>query len=208
MSQSKYIKDLLSKFDLKKCNGADTPLATTEKLSKNMGEDFTDATQYIKAIGGLQYAVNKLSQFMANPLQPHWMAFKRVLRYFKETIDYGLTFRKSDFLDLVIYTDADWGSDINDRRSTSGYCVYLGENLISWSSKKQSIISKSSAESEYRAMALACSKLTWICSILKELDIKLQSTPLLLSDSTTAAAIATNPVMHSKTKHIEIDIHL
>ncbi|KAH9751077.1 hypothetical protein KPL71_014139 [Citrus sinensis] len=156
LSQSKYIKDLLAKFDLKECKGTDTPLATTEKLSKNMGEDLTDATQYRKAIGGLQYTVltrpeiayvvNKLSQFMANPLQPHWIACKRVLRYLKETIDYGLTFRRSDFVDLVLYIDVDWGSDIDDRRSTSGYCVYL-------------------------------------------------------------AAIATNPVMHSKTKHIEIDIH-
>ncbi|KAH9750608.1 retrovirus-related pol polyprotein from transposon RE1 [Citrus sinensis] len=175
LSQSKYIKDLLAKFDLRDCKGTDTPLATTEKLSKNMGEVITDATQYRKAIGGLQYAVltrpeiayavNKLSQFMANPLQPHWIACKRVLRYLKETIDYGLTFRRSDFVDLVIYTDADWGSDIDDRRSTSDYCVYL------------------------------------------ELDVRLQNTPLLLSDSTSAAAIATNPVMHSKTKHIEINIH-
>ncbi|KAH9726484.1 retrovirus-related pol polyprotein from transposon RE2 [Citrus sinensis] len=170
LSQSKYIKDMLAKFDLKQCNGTDTPLATTEKLSKNMGEDFTNATQYKKAIGGLQYAVltrpeiayvvNKPSQFMANSLQPHWLACKRVLRYLKETIDYGMTFKRSDSLDPVIYTDAYWGSDIDDKRSTSGYCVFLGENLISWSSKKQSIISKSSAESEYRAMALACSKLT------------------------------------------------
>ncbi|KAH9714583.1 hypothetical protein KPL71_020707 [Citrus sinensis] len=117
LSQSKYIKDLLAKFDLRDCKGTDTPLATTEKLSKNMGEVITDATQYRKAIGGLQYAVltrpeiayavNKLSQFMANPLQPHWIACKRVLRYLKETIDYGLTFRRSEFVDLVIYTDAD-----------------------------------------------------------------------------------------------------
>ena len=144
---------------------------------------------------------------MANPLQPHWTACKRVLRYLKETIDYGLTFKKSDSFDLIAYSDADQGSDPDDRRSTSGYCVYLGNNLISWSSKKQSVVSNSSAESEYRAMALAGAEITWICSLLKELGIKLNYTPLLLSDSISATVIATNPVRHCKTKHIEIDIH-
>ena len=114
----------------------------------------------------------------------------------KETIDYGLSFRKLDSLDLIAYSDADWGSDPDDRRSTSGYCIYLGDNLVSWSSKKQSVVSKSLAESEYRAMALACAEITWICSVLKEINVKLSCTPLLLSDSTSAAAIATNPVLH------------
>ena len=144
---------------------------------------------------------------MANPLQPHWTAYKRVLRYLKETVDYGMIFKKSDFLDIIAYSDADWRSEPDDKRSTSGYCIYLGDNLISWSSKKQSVVSKSSVESEYRAMALASAEITWICSVLKELGVKLNCTPLLLSDSTSAAAIATNPVLHSKTKHIEIDIH-
>ena len=208
---------MLTKFDMKNCNGLDTLLATTEKLSKYVGEKCADSTQYRRAIGGLQYvvltrleiayAVNKLCQFMANPLQPHWTACKRVLRYLKETIDYGLVFKKSSCLDLIAYSDADWGSDPDDRRSTGGYCIYLGDNLVSWSSKKQSVVSKSSAESEYRAMALASAEITWICSLLKELGVKLNSTPLLLSDSTSAAAITTNLVLHSKTKHIEIDIH-
>ncbi|KAH9658913.1 hypothetical protein KPL70_023664 [Citrus sinensis] len=223
------VQDLSSTFALKdlgqlnfflgieNCNGADTPLATTDKLSKFMGSKYSNPTQYRSAIGGLQYdvltrpkiayAVNKLSQFMASPLQPHWLACKRVLRYLKETIDYDLSFRKSDSFDLVAYSDADWGSDPDDRRSTSGYCIYLGDNLVSWSSKKQSVVSKSSAESEYRAMALACTEITWICSVLKEINVKLSCTPLLLSNSTSAAAIATNPILHSKTKHIEIDIH-
>lgn len=96
---------------------------------------------------------------------------------------------------------------IDDKRSTSEYCVYLSEYLISWSSKKQNVTSKSSAEFEYRTMALACSELTLVCLVLKELDIKLKITPLLLSDSTSATAIATNPVLYSKTKHIEICIH-
>ena len=217
LSQTKDLKELLTKFDMKNYNGLDTPLATTEKLSKYVGEKCADSTQYRRAIGRLQYvvltkleiayAVNKLSQFMANPLQPHWTACKRVLKYLKETIDYGLIFKKFDCLDLIAYSDADWGSDPDDRRSTSGYCIYLGDNLINWSSNKQSVVSKSSTELEFRAMALASVEITWICSLLKELGVKPNCTPLLLSDSTSVVAIATNLVLHSKTKYIEIDIH-
>ena len=217
LSWSKYLNEILTKFDLKNCNGLDTPLATTEKLTKHVGEKCADSTQYRKVIGGLQYAVltrpeiayavNKLSQFMANPLQAYQTACKWVLRYLKETIDYGLIFKKSDSFDLIAYSNPDWGSDSDNRRSTSSYCVYLGDNLISWSSKKQSVVSNSSAESEYRVMALAGVEITWICSLLKELGIKLNCTPLLLNDSTSAAAIATNPILHSKTKHIQINIH-
>ena len=144
---------------------------------------------------------------MASSLQPHWIDCKRVLRYLKETVDYSLNFKKSGSFDLVAHSDADWGSDLDGRRSTNGYCIYLGDNLVSWSSKKQSVVSKSSAESKYRGMALACAEITWICSVLKEINVKLSCTPLLLSDSTSKAAIATNLVLHSKTKHIEIDIH-
>ncbi|KAH9687883.1 Integrase catalytic domain-containing protein [Citrus sinensis] len=176
LSQTKYLKELLIKFDLKNCNGLDTPLATTEKLSKYVGEKCADSTQYRRAIGGLQYVV------LTRP-----------------KIAYAVN--------KLTYSDADWGSDPDDRRSTSGYCIYLGDNLISWSSKKQTVVSKSSAESEYRAMALASAEITWICSLLKELGVRLNCTPMLLTDSTSAAAIATNPVLHSKTKHIEINIH-
>lgn len=104
-------------FDLRNCNGADTPFTTTNKLSKIIGEEDTDLTQYRRVIGGLQcvvltrldiaHVVNRLSQFMANLLQPHWMDCKGVLRYLKETIDFGLIFKKSDSLDLIIYSDAD-----------------------------------------------------------------------------------------------------
>ena len=120
---------------------------------------------------------------------------------------YGISLKKSNSLDLVVYSNAYLGNDPDNRRSTSGYCVYLGDNLISWSSMKQSVVFKSSSESEYRAMTLPCAKITWICSIRKELGVKLNCTSLLLSDSTSATVIATKLVLHSKTKHIEIDIN-
>lgn len=217
LAQTKYIKDLLAKFDLKNCNGVYSPLATPKKLSKSSGEVLTDSTQYRRAIRGLQYAVltrpkiayvvNKLSQFRLILYKPRWIGCKRVLRYLKEAVDCGLMFKQSNYLDLVTYSNADWSSDLDDRRSISGYCVFLGGNLISWHSKKQSVISKSSAESEYGAMDIACLEITWVCSVMKELDLKLLSSPLLLSDGTSSAIIATNPMLHPKTKHIEIDFH-
>ena len=103
--------------------------------------------------------------------------------------------------------DADWATDPDDRRSISGYCVYLGDNLVAWSSRKQGIVARSTAESEYRAMALCSTEITWINSLLGELRMDVENIPIILSDSTSAAAIAANPVYHSRTKHFEIDLH-
>ena len=118
-----------------------------------------------------------------------------------------LKFKKSKYFDLVAYTDADWANDLDDRRSINAYCVFLGGNLIAWSSRKQGLVARSTAESEYRAMALCAAEITWISSLLSELKLEMQRTPTILSDSTSAAAIATNPVFHSKTKHFKIDLH-
>ncbi|KAJ4727272.1 Retrovirus-related Pol polyprotein from transposon TNT 1-94 [Melia azedarach] len=199
------------------CKGTNTPLALGERLSKTEGFGFQDETLYRSVIGALQYAtltrpelaygVNKLSQFMAKPLVPHWTACKRVLRYLKDTKDYGLEFTTSNNNDLVGFCDADWGCDVDDRKSISGYCIFLGGNLVSWSSKKQHVVARSSAESEYRAIALTCAEITWISSLLSELNMAIPSAPVIWSDSISAAAIASNPVLHGRTKHIEIDLH-
>ncbi|KAH9671758.1 retrovirus-related pol polyprotein from transposon RE1 [Citrus sinensis] len=217
LSQAKYIQDLLAKTEMIDCKGIETPFSTSEKLKKDVGNRFHDPTLYRSIIGSLQYAVltkpelafsvNKLSQFMSDPRQPHWVACKRVLRYLKNTMNMCLSFRKSEHLDLIAYTDADWATDPDDRRSISGYCVYLGDNLVAWSSRKQGIVARSIAELEYRAMALCSTEITWINSLLGELKMEIENIPIILSDSTSAAAIAANPVYHSRTKHFEIDLH-
>lgn len=110
-------------------------------------------------------------------------------------------------MDLIAYTDADWASDPDDRRSINGYYVCLGDNLIAWSSRKQGIIARSTAESKYRAMALCSTEIKWVNYLLGELRIEVERVPMILSDSTNAAAITANPVYHSRTKHFEIDLH-
>ncbi|KAH9764120.1 retrovirus-related pol polyprotein from transposon RE1 [Citrus sinensis] len=217
LSQVKYIQDLLTKTEMTDCKGIETPFSTSEKLKKGVGNRFHDPTLYRSVIGSLQYAVltrlelafsvNKLSQFMSDPRQPHWVACKRVLRYLKNTMNMCLSFKKSEHLDLIAYTDADWATDPDDRRSISGYCVYLGDNLVAWSSRKQGMVARSTAESEYRAMALCSTEITWINSLLGELKMEVENVPIILCDSTSAAAIAANPVYHSRTKHFEIDLH-
>ena len=111
--------------------------------------------------------MNKLNQFLYNPLVFHWQTCKRVLRYLQHTIDYGLQFYSSGSLTLTTFLDADSGLDLEDRKSVGGYCVYLGNNLISWSSNNQHIVSRSTIESEYKALALTTSEVLWITYILK-----------------------------------------
>jgi histone deacetylase 1/2 len=175
-----------------------------------------DPTEYHQVIGALQYctltrpdisyAVNQLCQFMHAPREPHWIATKRVLRYLKGTIDYGIHYTQSTTT-LDAFCDADWAGNPDDRKSTSSYIVFLGQNLISWSAKKQSVVSKSSTEAEYRSMALVTAELYWLRMLLQDLGISLSSPPTLWCDNVGAISLASNPVFHARTKHIEVDYH-
>ena len=156
----------------------------------------------------ITFAVNKLSQYIAAPTLQHLMACKRVLRYLKATQDYDLKFLKEGSLTLTGFTDVDWGCDLDDRKSIGAYCIYLSNNLISWSSKKQSVITRSSAESEYRALASASAELTWLQSLFSELGISCIEKPTIWCDNVSATELVKNTVYHSRTKHIEIDMHL
>ncbi|KAM6562061.1 hypothetical protein CsatB_022059 [Cannabis sativa] len=215
--QRKYIEELLKKNNMDNLKSCPTPIATGKNMSINDGEKLENPTVYRSLIGGLQYlcntrpdicfAVNKLSQYLKAPTTVHWGAAKRILRYLKGTIDHGLHISCSDKLNIAGFSDVDWACCVDDRRSVGGYCVYLGDTLVSWSSKKQAVVSRSSTESEYRALALVTAEITWIESLLNELSFPLPGTSITWCDNLSASALASNPVYHARTKHIELDIH-
>ena len=142
----------------------------------------------------------------ACPSTAHWTAAKRVLRYLKDSVDHELIYTEGS-LHLSAYCDAGWASSPNDRRSTSGFAIFLGNCLISWSAKKQAVVSRSSTEAEYRALAIATTELFWIRMLFKNLGIPLPYVPVLWCDNFSALTLASNPVFHARTKHIEVDYH-
>ncbi|KAK5793538.1 hypothetical protein PVK06_034688 [Gossypium arboreum] len=133
-------------------------------------------------------------------------ALKQSLRYLHGIIDFGLVFRPSDRLSLVGYADANWRLYFDDRRSMTGYCVYFGHTPVSWSSKKQQVVSWSTTETEYRSLATATSEVTWLLSLLQELHLSSTDLPVIWCDNSSAVAVTANPVLHSKFKHVELDI--
>jgi hypothetical protein len=217
LSQQRYISDILQRTNMDLSKPITSPMAASSPLSKYSGVSLTDPTTYRSTVGALQYlsitrpdisfAVNKVSQFMHNPRDTHWSAVKRILHYLKHSITHGLVIRRSSSSQLTAYSDADWAGCPDDRKSTSGYCVFFGQNLISWCSKKQPTVSRSSTESEYKAIANAAAELTWIQSLLSELGVFLSMPPILLCDNIGATYLTANPLFHARTKHIAIDYH-
>ncbi|MCH80541.1 retrovirus-related Pol polyprotein from transposon TNT 1-94, partial [Trifolium medium] len=218
LSQTKYIRDLLTKANMENANGMASPMASSIKLSKFGSNHVSDPTFFRSIVGGLHYAtitrpeisysVNKVCQFLSFPLEEHWKAVKRIRRYLKGTIHHGLLIKPAPTgapMALVGFCDADWESNPDDRRSTSGAYIYLGPNLVSWWAKKQTLVARSSAEAEYRSLAQVSAEILWMQSLLKELKIPIK-VPQIFCDNPSAVSLAHNPVLHSRTKHMELDI--
>ena len=201
-----------------------TPLPSGTKISLHSGDKLSDPTEFQAVVGSLQYllltrldiafAVNKLSQFMHTPTTEHWTLVKRLLHYLCGTPDHSLQLYCDSLLSLHAfsdalhaYSDADWAGDPDDFSSTGAYIVYLGRNPISWSSKKQKNIARSSTEAEYRSVANTAAELNWVSSLLCDLGIQLPTCPVIYCDNVGATQVCSNPVFHSRMKHVAFDFH-
>ena len=134
-------------------------------------------------------------------------AVKKLLRYLAGNPGQGILLASNSAAQLTAYCDSDWASCAFSRRSTSGFCIMLGNSPVSWKTKKQNVVARSSAEAEYRAMALASCEVTWLRTLLKDMGITDLPPTMLKCDNQAALAIAANPVLHERTKHVEIDCH-
>ncbi|XP_066385230.1 uncharacterized protein [Miscanthus floridulus] len=195
LSQERYASDVLARSGMNKCKPVDTPLSSIEKLSVLDGVKLgpEDSTWYRSLVGALQYltltrpdisfVVNKVCQFLHAPTSVHWSAVKRILRYVKGTIRLGLKIGPSKSMLVSAFSDADWAGCVDDRRSIGGFVVFLGNNLISWTARKQPTVSRSSTEAEYKALANATAEMVWIQKLLVELHVPHPSMARLWCDN-------------------------
>jgi histone deacetylase 1/2 len=184
LTQQKYTSDLLHRVGMRNCKPMNTLMSSTDKLSIYDGDPLgpKDITEYRSIVGALQYltltrphisfAVYNVCQFLHKPTTVHWSAVKRILRYLQSIVDMGLRIHKSPSILVSAFSDADWAGCSDDRRSTGGFAVFLGSNLISWSSRKQATVSRSSTEAEYKSLANATAEVIWVRTVLKEFGIK------------------------------------
>ncbi|CAL1357232.1 unnamed protein product [Linum trigynum] len=199
------------------CVPCGTPMEQNLKLRSGDGDLISNASLYRSIVGSwiylthtrpdISYAVQVVSQFMNAPRSPHWATVQRILRYLKGTQDVGLVFPAAGEGVMEAYADADYAGCLDTRRSTSEWCVRLGHSFISWRCKKQDRVSKSSTEAEYRSMSEVASEIVWLKRLLAELGVVVRPPIRLHVDNTSAIRIATNPVLHDRTKHIEVHVH-
>ncbi|KAK2403095.1 putative mitochondrial protein [Trifolium repens] len=214
--QTKYCLELLKKFGMTDSKHMETPMASTCALSKDEKGKDVEITKYRGIIGSLLYltasrpdimfSVCMCARYQSCPKESHLKAVKRILKYLKGTSNFGLWYSKGNDCSLVGYSDSDFASCKLDRKSTSGTCHLFCNSLVSWHSKKQVSVALSTAEAEYVAAGSCCSQILWLKQQLLDYDLKLQRVPILC-DNTSAINLTKNPVLHSRTKHIEIRHH-
>jgi hypothetical protein len=156
----------------------------------------------------ITFITQQLSQFLSAPTTIHFNAAIRVLHYLKSCPGRGLFFPRDSSLRLIGFSDADWAGCKDTRRSISGQCFFIGKSLVSWRTKKQLTVSRSSSEAEYRALAAATCELQWLLYLFADLQLTCSQLPVLYCDNRSAIHIAANPVFHERTKHLEIDCHI
>ena len=217
ISQESYTKEILKKFKMDDCNPISTPMECGIKLFKDDEAEKVDPTLFKSLVGCLRYltctrpdilyATGLVSRYMETPTTTHFKAAKRILRYLKGTIDFGLYYSVSDDCKLVGYSDSDWAGDSDDRKSTTGFVFFLGDTAFTWMSKKQPIVTLSTCEAEYVAATTCVSHAIWLRNLLKELNMSQIEPTEIHVDNKSAIALAKNPVYHDRSKHIDTRYH-
>ncbi|KAJ9541920.1 hypothetical protein OSB04_028426 [Centaurea solstitialis] len=216
INQAKYVQDLLKRFDFGGSNSAATPMPRNFQLNADTSGKPVDQKTYRAIIGSLLYltasrpdiffSTGVCARFQCDPRDSHLSAVKRIVRYLKGTPDFGLWYPKDSGFELIAYTDSDHAGCKLNRKSTFGACQFLGDKLVSWSSRKQNCVSLSTAEAEYVAAACCCSQVLWMKTQLADFGYTMQRIPIYC-DSKSVIQITANPVQHSRTKHIDIRYH-
>ena len=220
IGQPVYTKNILQKFGMENAKPISTPVAVNTKLTlKTEDSEYFDKETYQSAVGSLLYlstrtrpditfAVNNIARFSSNPTTQHWTAVKRIFRYLKGTIHLGLLYERNGLKKLIIgYSDADWGGDCNDHKSTSGYLFLVGGTAVSWRSNKQTCVALSTAEAEYMALASAAQEAVWMRQLSKDMKTDVCEPTVIFEDNQSAICMAKNPQLHGRAKHIGIKYH-
>lgn len=215
--QHRYAKEVLEMFGMEKSNAVANPVMPGSKLSKDGDGNSVDATLYKQIVGSLMYltatrldlmfAVSLISRYMEKPTVQHLTVAKRILRYLKGTLELGILYKHGQKAELLAYSDSDYAGDLDDRKSTSGYVFMLGSGVISWSSKKQPVVTLSTTEAEFIAAASCACQAIWLRRILENLGHDQRRCITVLCDNSSAIKLSKNPVMHGRSKHIDVRFH-
>lgn len=218
LKQSGYAEKLLKRAGMGDCNPTKYLMDPKEQISKNEGGHAVDATVYKSLVGGLRYLVNTrpdiafsvgiVSRYMEYPTTLHLNAVKKILRYVKGTLQFGLIYNQNSGNNVVTgYSDSDLGGTIDDRQSTGGLAYYLNQSLVSWVSQKQRVVALSSCESEFMAATTAACQGIWMRNVLSQITGDKLGPVVLFIDNKSAIDLAKNPMFHGRSKHIDIRFH-
>jgi len=216
LSQSLYVSKLLEKFNMTQANQSPVPCVPTDFVPTDTDQPLTDEP-YRELVGSLlyiangtrpdiSYAVGLCARYSSQPLQRHWRALKRILRYLKGTANYGLIYSANNW-NLQTYADSSYADDTSDRKSTSGRTILIDGGPISWTSEKQKCVATSTAEAEYMSLGAAAKDVIWTRNILSELNELAEGPSLIYQDNQASISMATNVRVSSKSKHIQVRHH-
>ncbi|XP_058761096.1 secreted RxLR effector protein 161-like [Vicia villosa] len=212
--QRKYVKELLTKFRMEESNSVLNPIVPGSKIHKDEEGVKVNITLYKQLVGSMMYvtatrpdvmyAISLISRYMFMPTELHFAAAKRILRYLKGTIEYGLFYRRGGNRELVGFTDSDYAGCVEDRKSTSGYTFILSDATVAWSSKKQPIVTLSTTEAKFVAAATCSCQLIWMKRVLGKISYEGSKKPVIFCDNNSTIKLSKNPIMHGKSKHIDV----